>query len=119
MTAADDVPPDDHPASRGPEPYGAAPERTALAWQRTGLGLVIGCFLVFTSAVRLGITPMAVLAGGLGLLIAALAVFVFSTSRYLRGDPADAWRLLLVVAGAVIALGGLGAIAAVTTMLRS
>ena len=54
-----DQPPSDHPAL----PYGAAPERTALAWQRTGLGLVIGCFLVFVTAVRLGIVPMAVVAG--------------------------------------------------------
>ncbi len=35
----------------------------------------------------------------------------------LRGEPADSWRLLLVVAAAVITLGMLGAIAAATTLL--
>ena len=52
------------------------PERTTLAWQRTGLGVVVGCFLIFHTAFQLGVLPVGVVAGGCWALgVAALAVF--------------------------------------------
>ncbi|MGS0685299.1 DUF202 domain-containing protein [Nakamurella sp. GG22] len=92
-------------------PYGAAPERTALAWQRSGLGVVVGCFLTVHSSVRLGVIPIAVAAVGLGLVITVLAL-AFPSRRFLRGDPADSWRLLAALTTAVVALALLGAIVA-------
>jgi len=100
------------PPEGWPEVYGAAPERTALAWQRTGLGVIVGSFVVFRISVELEVLPIGVAAVGLGLLIAALSVFVFPIGRYQRGDPADSWTLLIVISGAVALLGALGAVAA-------
>ena len=100
-----------------PEVYGAAPERTALAWQRTGLGVIVGCFLVFRTAVDL-VLPVGVLGRRrLALLVAALSVFVFPSARYLRGDPADSWLLLIVITAAVVALGMLGLGVALAALL--
>jgi uncharacterized membrane protein YidH (DUF202 family) len=96
----------------GEVPYGAAPERTALAWERTGMGVVVGCFLIFHSSYLFGLLPVGIVAVALGLLIAVLAVFAFPTDRYLRGDPADSWPLLAAVGIAVILLGLLGAVVA-------
>ena len=68
--------------ANGP-PYGAAPERTALAWQRSGLGVVVGCFLTVHSSVRLGVIPIAV-----GLIVGATGSYT--------------WALLYFVGSAII-----------------
>lgn len=101
-----------------PEAYGAAPERTTLAWQRTGLGVVVCSFLTFHTAIQLGVLAVGVLAGSLGLVVAALAVFSFPSRRYRLGRPADSWRLLIAVTGSVAGLGLLGTITGVLTMFR-
>jgi|GEM_PF-703932 len=119
MNAAEAVPGEPAAQPRPAEVYGAAPERTALAWQRTGLGVVIGSFLVFHASVALGVPAVGIGAAALGLLVATLAVFAFPTDRYLRGDPADSWTLLLAVTGAVLALGLLGAVTATVSLLAS
>jgi uncharacterized membrane protein YidH (DUF202 family) len=105
----------DSPAT---EVYGAAPERTALAWQRTGLSVVIGCFLVFVASFRTQILAVGIAAGLLGLAIAALSVFAFPVNAYLRGQRVASWPLLLVATVSVVALGVLGTVAGVLTMLR-
>jgi uncharacterized membrane protein YidH (DUF202 family) len=111
----------------GPEPaqevntedvYGAAPERTTLAWQRTGLGVVVCSFLIFHTAIQLGVLALGVLAGGLGLVVATLAIFSFPAQRYRWGRPADSWRLLLSVTGSVVGLGALGAVTGALTLFR-
>jgi uncharacterized membrane protein YidH (DUF202 family) len=96
--------------------YGAAAERTELAWQRTGLGVVVGCFLVFHTAFALGVIPIGVIAVGLGLLVAWLSVFVVPSSRFSRGEPADSWVLLTTVALAVAGLGALGTTMAIIVL---
>lgn len=103
------------PAADEPPPYGAAPERTALAWQRSGLGVVVGCFLTVHSSVRLGVVPIAVAAVGLGLVITVLSL-AFPNRRFLRGNPADSWPLLATLATAVVALAVLGGAVAVLNL---
>jgi uncharacterized membrane protein YidH (DUF202 family) len=99
------------------EVAGRAPERTILAWRRTALGVVVCCFLVFHTSVQIGVLPVAVVAAGLGLVVAGLAIFAFPAGRYLEGRPTDSWRLLTTVTGAVLTLGALGAIAGALTLL--
>ena len=99
------------------EVYGAAPERTALAWQRTGLGVIVGSFLVFQTSLRLGVPVVGAVALALGLLVAALAL-AFPRWRYVRGDPADSWLLLSGVTAAVLTLALLGGTVAVLTLMR-
>ena len=102
----------------GPEVYGAAPERTTLAWQRTGLGVVVCAFLIFHTAIRLGVLAVGALAGCLGLVVASLAIFSFPAQRYRLGRPADSWRLLIYVTGSVVGLGVLGAVTGAMTLFR-
>jgi hypothetical protein len=98
--------------------YGAAAERTALAWQRTGLSVVIGCFVVFVASFRTQIIAIGIAAAVLGLVIATLSVFAFPVNAYLRGHRVDSWPLLVVAAASGGALGVLGAVAGVLTALR-
>lgn len=105
------------PPAQPSETYGAAPERTTLAWQRTALGVVVGCFLIFHTAFQIGVLPVGVVSAALGLGVAGLAVFAFPAQRYQAGLPADSWRLLSTVTGAVVLLGLLGAIAGALTLL--
>lgn len=105
------------PAQPG-EVYGAAPERTTLAWQRTGLGVVVCSFLIFHTAIQLGVLAVGALAGCLGLAVAALAIFGFPAQRYRLGRPADSWRLLNSVMWSVVGLGLLGAATGAMTLFR-
>jgi uncharacterized membrane protein YidH (DUF202 family) len=113
--AGDQSPGSPHPPAT--EVYGAAPERTALAWQRTGLSVVIGCFVVFVASFRTHVIAIGIAAGVLGLAIAALSVFAFPVNAYLRGHRVDSWPLLIVAAVSVAALGLLGAAAGVLILL--
>ncbi len=103
-----------------PEPvqvYSAATERTALAWQRTGLGVVIGYFLLFVASVRHGVIAFGAMAAGLGVTLAVLAVATFPTARRPRRDELDPWVLLLLIAIPVVALAALGALVAVISLV--
>ena len=101
-----------------PEVYGAAPERTALAWQRTGLSVVLGCFVVFVASFRTQNIVIGVAAGVLGLAISALSVFTVPVTAYARGHRVDSWPMLVVAAVAVSALGVLGTFSGLLTLLR-
>ena len=98
--------------------YGAAPERTALAWQRSGLGVVVGCFLVFRTAVQLGATAIGVVAVLLGALVATLLLVVVPSPRFRRGHRAGPFPALTAAALAVAALGALGTMTAVMVLVR-
>ncbi len=103
-----------------PEPgqvYGAAHERTALAWQRTGLGVVIGYFLLFVALVRHGVLAVAALAAGVAVALAVLAVAFLPTARRQRHQEPDAWILLLGVTVPMLALAALGALVAGVALL--
>jgi len=98
------------------EVYGAAPERTALAWQRTGLSVVLGCFVVFVASFRTQNIVIGVAAGVLGLAISAVSVFAFPVNAYSPGRRVDSWPLLVVAAVSVTALGILGTVSGVLTL---
>ncbi len=100
-----------------PEVYGAAPERTALAWQRTGLGVIVGSFLVFQTSLRLRVPAVGYVALVLGVLVTVLAL-AFPRQRFVRGEPADSWLVLSGIAAVVVLLAVLGGIVAILTLLR-
>jgi uncharacterized membrane protein YidH (DUF202 family) len=99
------------------EVYGAARERTALAWQRTGLGVVIGYFLLFVALVRHGVLAFGALAAGVAVTLTVLAATFLPTARRPRREEPDAWVLLLGVAVPVLTLAVLGALVAVIPLL--
>jgi hypothetical protein len=98
--------------------YGAAPERTALAWQRSGLGVVVGCFLVFRTAIVLGVVAVAAIAAVLGCLVAALLMFVVPSARFRQRPAERTWAALTTAALTVVGLGALGAVAAIVELVR-
>lgn len=93
-------------ADRPSSDPGLQPERTALAWQRTALALVVGPVVAARSLVpELGAIALGAIAGGLALGISATVVAV----RRRRGVPHGA-AILLVTAlvpmvGGLLALG--------------
>ena len=99
------------------EVYGAARERTALAWQRTGLGVVIGYFLLFVALVRHGVLAFGALAAGVAVTLTVLAATFLPTARRPRHHEPDPWILLLGVAIPVLTLAALGAVVAVIPIL--
>ena len=98
--------------------YGAAAERTALAWQRSGLGVVVGCFLVFRTAVALGIVVAGVLAVLLGVLVVSLLMFVVPSARFRQGHPKGPWAALITAVLVVVSLGALGGLTALIVLVR-
>ena len=99
------------------EVYGAARERTALAWQRTGLGVVIGYFLLFVALVRHGVLAFGALAAGVAVTLTVLAATFLPTARRPRHHEPDPWILLLGIAIPVLTLAALGAVVAVIPIL--
>lgn len=95
------------------------PERTALAWQRTGLGLLAVAGLIALRAVTHGAAPLLLLAGATALMGLALLGWLAPararrTQRALaEGGPVSAlWEIRLVtVAVALICLAATAAIA--------
>lgn len=94
------------------EIYGAARERTALAWQRTGLGVVIGFFLLFVALVRHGVLAFGALAAGVAVALTVVAALFLPTARRPRHQQPDTWILLLGVVIPVLTLATLGAVVA-------
>ena len=111
-------PQDGLPQTRPGDVYGAAPERTTLAWQRTGLGVVVCSFLIFHTAFQLGVLGVGVVAAALGLVVAALSVFGFPAERHRQAVSEDSWRLLVSVTAPVVGLGVLGAVTGAMTLFR-
>lgn len=94
-------------------PHGAQPERTALSWQRSILGTVVGAVLLAMTAIRVDAPWLALGAAALTVDV-AVRLMVDSPARALRtGTPTDAWPGLVRLARAVAVLGVLGAVTAV------
>ena len=98
-------------------PPGAQPERTALAWQRTILGTVLGALVASMTAIRVG-------APGLSIAVSALCLYVAlrlvrtSRARGLRsGALVPVWPALVRTAGSVAVLGLLGTLIALVAAL--
>jgi putative membrane protein len=106
----------------GPRPGETQPERTALAWQRTGLGIMAIAGLLGHHAVRQGHPALLAVAGGAALLglgvLGGLAPVRYRAVRrtlasHGTGHPAPG---LLAAAVAAVVLAGLAALAGVLTM---
>lgn len=94
---------------------GLQPERTALAWQRTGLAAAGVCLLAGLTAVRVGSPAVAV--GAAALIIAAVVVVVGQSSRRSRTEVAEAWPWLRRVASVVVGVAAVGFALAVHRVL--
>jgi putative membrane protein len=101
------------------------PERTALAWQRTGLGVLAVGGLVAHGALQ-GTSPLLlVLAGGVALLglaiLGGLAPVRYRRLRLPASDAPDGAAVpgLLRAATAVVVLTGVAALVAVLAAARS
>ena len=105
----------------GPRPSETQPERTALAWQRTGLGVLAVGGLVAHGALQATSPLLLVLAGGTALL--GLAVLGGRAPvRYRRLGKLPPHRAavpgLLAAATAVVMLTGAAALVAVQAAAR-
>jgi uncharacterized membrane protein YidH (DUF202 family) len=107
-------PADDAPAARGSRPFdvGLQPERTALAWRRTALALVVGAVVGIRVLPAL-LGPWALVPAGAGIVL-AVTLLVASHRRYLRQHA-----LLTTAASARIVLsdGRLPGLVAATVLL--
>jgi uncharacterized membrane protein YidH (DUF202 family) len=90
-------------------------ERTRLAWQRTALGVVLGCAVLMLAAIRAREEGVVWASGTVGVLTALAAAFAASRG-WVHGTPTP-WRLLAPTAGAVMVLAILGAVSAVVRTL--
>ena len=100
------------------------PERTALAWQRTGLGVLAVGGLLAHGALTGHRVALVVLAGVVALLaLAVLGRLAPLRYRQVRatvasGTGADAARAVATVAGVVLLTGASGLTAVVLLLLR-
>lgn len=76
------------PAATGPWDAGLQPERTALAWQRTGLAVVAASLVAF----RVGLTTAAAAVVVLSLVAFTAGVLVLRASRTELDDRVEALR---------------------------
>ena len=100
------------------EPPGAAAERTVLSWQRTALLVVVGCFLLGFRALILDEPWLAIGSGVLGLALAVGSIITIPLRQDAPDAGRNAWPLLIVAAGSVIALGALGVAAGLVSLTR-
>ena len=101
-------------------PVETQPERTALAWQRTGLGVLAVAGLIAHDAVRQGEPVLLVVAGvaallGLGVLGGLAPVRYRDVRRRVAaGTGAAAPRLLAGVTATVVLVAAVAAVAVLT-----
>ena len=94
-------------------PPGAQPERTALAWQRTILGTVLGALLASMTAIRVG-APVLAIAVAMLCVYVALRLVITKRARGLRsGELVPVWPALARTAWSVAVLGLLGTLISV------
>ena len=99
-------------------PRGVPEERTALAWQRTGLGMLGVAALVAHSAVRHAEPALVALAGiaallGLGVLGGLAPLRYRQVRRRLAADESTAEPRMVTAASAAVGLVGVAAVVAI------
>jgi uncharacterized membrane protein YidH (DUF202 family) len=109
----DQVPRDEVPRDRGPNPEGLWSERTALAWQRTGVASTVVSGVATLSAAHGG--RVWLLVGSAAVTTAGALASGFAVHRAARHDrdlgpqgPDSPWRRLLAAGSVVAALAVVG-----------
>ncbi|GMA22356.1 hypothetical protein GCM10025864_01150 [Luteimicrobium album] len=97
-------------------PHDEPAERTALAWQRTALGVALGCAVLALAALRERDPGLAIA----GVLLGAATVTGAVRARTAHWPRADRrpWGMLAPGAGAVVLLAALGLAASVLGAVR-
>jgi uncharacterized membrane protein YfcA len=95
---------------------GLQPERTALAWQRTVLGVVIGAVLLAAVNLRVDQPVLSVLAGALAVATLVPVVLQPPSGGLPRDGRLRSWGFLVRVATLVGVLGLLGAASALVSL---
>lgn len=109
--------PDEPAPGAVPADEGLQPERTALAWQRTVLGVVVGSLLLAATGVRAGSVLTVCAAAAVGVLALVPAVLRPPTGRLPGHGRLYSWSFLVRVAGLVVVLALVGAAASLAGAL--
>lgn len=98
---------------------GAQPQRTALAWRRTAVGLVTVSLLAVVAGLRLQAAGLTVTALGAALGSALGALRLVPAGRADRAPALDAFGLLVLAVGVTVVLGGLGVAAGIVAVVSA
>jgi len=101
--------PSGEPGAVPPRDEGLQPERTALAWQRTVLGVVVGALVLAAAGLRSGSVVTVCAAVAVAVLALVPAVLRPPTGGLPRDGRLHSWSFLVRVGGLVVVLALVGA----------